>query len=69
MAKDKKMVESITSMSEDFAQWYTDVVLRAELIDYSTVRGCTILRRRERSSSSGAEDSLCRKSMCRKESL
>lgn len=39
-----KMVESITSMETDFAQWYTDVVLRAELIDYSTVRGCTILR-------------------------
>ena len=44
MAKEKKLVESITSMSEDFAQWYTDVVTKAELIDYSGVRGCVILR-------------------------
>ena len=44
MAKEKKLVESITSMSEDFAQWYTDVVLRAELVDYSGVKGCMIIR-------------------------
>ena len=31
MAKDKKLVEAITSMDEDFAQWYTDVVKKAEL--------------------------------------
>ena len=41
---DKKMVEAITSMDEDFAQWYTDVVKKAELTDYSSVRGCMILR-------------------------
>ncbi len=39
---DKKMVESITSMDEDFAQWYTDVVKKAELMDYSSVKGCMI---------------------------
>lgn len=39
---DKKMVESITSMEEDFAQWYTDVVKKAELMDYSSVKGCMI---------------------------
>ena len=44
MAKEKKLVEAITSMSEDFTQWYTDVVKKAELIDYSSVRGCMILR-------------------------
>ena len=44
MAKDKKMVEEITSMDEDFAKWYTDIVKKAELIDYSSVRGCLILR-------------------------
>ena len=44
MAKEKKLVEAITSMEEDFAQWYTDVVKKAELIDYSSVRGCMILR-------------------------
>ena len=43
MAKDK-MVTAITSMEEDFAQWYTDVVKKAELIDYSSIRGCMILR-------------------------
>lgn len=44
MAKEKKFVEAITSMEDDFAQWYTDVVKKAELIDYSSVRGCMILR-------------------------
>ena len=44
MADNKKMVEAITSMEEDFAKWYTDVVKKAELIDYSSVRGCVILR-------------------------
>ncbi len=43
MAKEK-MVEAITSMEDDFAQWYTDVVKKADLIDYSSVRGCMILR-------------------------
>ena len=44
MAEQKKMVEAITSMADDFAQWYTDVVKKAELIDYSSVRGCTVFR-------------------------
>ncbi len=44
MAKEKKLVERITSMSEDFAQWYTDVVKQAELIDYSSVKGCMVIK-------------------------
>lgn len=44
MAKDKRLVEQITSMEEDFAQWYTDVVLKAELIDYTSVKGCMVLK-------------------------
>ncbi len=44
MADQKKMVEAITSMEEDFSRWYTDVVKKAELVDYSSVRGCMILR-------------------------
>ncbi len=40
----KKMVEAITSMEEDFAKWYTDVVKKADLIDYSSVKGCMIIR-------------------------
>ena len=43
MAKDKKLVEQITSMEEDFAQWYTDVVRKAELCEYSSIKGCMIL--------------------------
>ncbi|MBR2740803.1 MAG: proline--tRNA ligase [Oscillospiraceae bacterium] len=44
MAQDKKAVEAITPINEDFARWYTDIVKNAELIDYSSVRGCVILR-------------------------
>ncbi len=41
---DKKLVESITAMEEDFAQWYTDVCVKAELIDYTSVKGCMVFR-------------------------
>ena len=44
MAQQKKMVENITSMDEDFSQWYTDVVKKAELMDYSSVKGCMVIR-------------------------
>ena len=44
MAKDKKLVEAITSMDTDFAQWYTDVVKKAELIDYTSVKGCMAIK-------------------------
>lgn len=44
MSKGKKFVEAITSMDEDFAQWYTDIVKKAELVDYSSVKGCMIIR-------------------------
>lgn len=40
----KKMVEAITAMDVDFAKWYTDVVKKAELVDYSSVKGCMIFR-------------------------
>ena len=44
MSKDKKQVEQITDMEVDFAKWYTDVCMKAELIDYSSVKGLMILR-------------------------
>ena len=44
MANDKKMVEATTSMDEDFAQWYTDVVLKAGLIAYTNVKGCMAIK-------------------------
>ena len=43
MAKDKK-VEQITDMEVDFAQWFTDVCTKAELVDYSGVKGLFVLR-------------------------
>ena len=48
MAKEKKMVEAITSMEEDFAQWYTDVVKKAELCDYASVKEMCIRDRADR---------------------
>ena len=42
MAKEKKMVEAITSMEDDFAQWYTDIVKKAGLHDYQTGRICDL---------------------------
>ena len=42
--KDKKLVSEITAMDEDFAKWYTDIVKKADLIDYSSVKGCMIIR-------------------------
>ena len=42
--KNDKMVDQITSMDEDFAKWYTDICTKADLIDYSSVKGCMIIR-------------------------
>ena len=42
--KNEKLVSSITPMSEDFAQWYTDIVKKAELIEYTSVKGCMVIR-------------------------
>ncbi len=45
MAKsNKKQVAEITAMDEDFAQWYTDIVKKAELIEYTSVKGCMVIR-------------------------
>ena len=45
LAKDeKKLVEEITSMNEDFAQWYTDIIKKAKLVEYSNVRGCMVIQ-------------------------
>ena len=40
----KKMVDAITPMEEDFAKWYTDIVKKAELMDYTNVRGCMVIQ-------------------------
>ena len=44
MAKEKKLVEAITSMDEDFARWYTDVCVKADLIGYTSVKGCMAIK-------------------------
>lgn len=44
MSQEKRLVEEITPMEEDFAKWYTDIVKKAELVDYSRVRGCMVIR-------------------------
>ena len=44
MAQNKKQVEQITDMETDFAQWYTDVCRKADLIDYTSTKGMFILR-------------------------
>ena len=44
MGKNKKFVSAITSRDEDFAKWYTDIVKKAELTDYSGIKGCMIIR-------------------------
>ena len=43
MSNDKK-VERITDMEKDFAQWFTDVCIQAELVDYSGIKGFFIMR-------------------------
>ena len=42
--KDEKLVENITSMDEDFAKWYTDICIKADLVAYSGVKGCMVIR-------------------------
>lgn len=44
MAKSEQFVTQIASMEEDFAQWYTDVVLKTELVDYGPVKGTMVIR-------------------------
>ena len=44
MADHKKFVEEITSMDVDFAKWYTDIMKQADLVDYSSVKGCMVIR-------------------------
>ena len=44
MAEQKKKVEAITSMEVDFAQWYTDICKKAELVEYTSVKGCMVIR-------------------------
>ena len=44
MAGNQNKVEAITPMEQDFTKWYTDICLKAELVDYTAVKGCVVLR-------------------------
>ena len=44
MSDEKDFVKEITNMEEDFAQWYTDVIRKTELVDYSPVKGFMVIR-------------------------
>ncbi|QYR19736.1 proline--tRNA ligase [Paenibacillus sp. sptzw28] len=44
MSKEKQFVTEITPQGEDFSRWYIDVIKKAELMDYSPVRGCIVFR-------------------------
>ena len=40
----KEFVKELTNMEEDFSKWYTDIVIKADLVDYSPVRGCMVIK-------------------------
>lgn len=44
MSDNKNLVKEITNIDEDFAQWYTDIVIKAELADYADTKGCIAIR-------------------------
>ena len=44
MDKDSKFVKEIADMNADFPQWYTDVILKTELVDYGPVKGTMVIR-------------------------
>lgn len=41
---EKEFVKEITPRSEDYSQWYVDVILKAELMDYAPIKGCMVIR-------------------------
>jgi len=49
MAKNKKeeFVKDITNMEDDFAQWYTDVIKKTDMVDYSPVKGFMVIKLKE----------------------
>jgi len=42
--KDKDFVKEVTSREEDYSQWYLDVILKTEMVDYAPVKGCMVIR-------------------------
>ena len=44
MSNEKEFVKEITNIEEDFAKWYTDIVLKADLADYTDTKGCIAIK-------------------------
>lgn len=44
MANEKQFVSAIADINEDFPKWFTDVVLKTELVDYGPVKGTMVIR-------------------------
>ena len=44
MSDNKDFVKEITNIDEDFARWYTDIVIKAQLADYTDTKGCIAIR-------------------------
>ena len=42
--KQQDFVKEITPMEEDFSQWYTDVILKTDMVDYAPVKGCMVIK-------------------------
>ena len=42
--ENKEFVKDLTKMEDDFAKWYTDIILKAELVDYAPVKGFMVMR-------------------------
>ncbi|MDD2481816.1 MAG: proline--tRNA ligase [Lutispora sp.] len=42
--KEQDFVKEITPMEEDFSQWYTDVILKTDMVDYAPVKGCMVIK-------------------------
>ena len=44
MSNEKDFVKEVTNIEEDFAKWYTDIVLKADLADYTDTKGCIAIK-------------------------
>ena len=44
MGEKNNFVKEITNIEEDFAKWYTDIVLKADLADYTDTKGCIAIK-------------------------
>ncbi len=42
--KEKEVVKEITNIDEDFARWYTDIVIKSDLADYTDTKGCIVIK-------------------------